>query len=420
MKVTIIGAGEQGYVLTWNLAKHRDVSQVILADMEEERASEVANRVGAGKTRAAKVDARDVERVADLAADSELIINAVIPECDEALMKAALKAGTHYQDMATRVDGGTIEDGLLMQLGMDDEFRSIGRTALLHTGMTPGVTNTLAAIGYEELDHCEDVRIRAGGLFKSEVPIQVWSQETYFIDSQTPSLYFDDGKFLRAEPFAGWEEFDFPAPVGRMPVTLHEHEECATLPRFLPKLGEKGLRHVDFKLGGSEESLNKAKTIVDMGLASPQPRLVKGISIRPIDVLVSVLPPTAPREEIARMAREGRIVDEGVYVIDLYAHAGEPPAESFYVFPPNIQWVNERLPGANRISYGTSTPAAIYAEYLLEGRITEKGVLPCEGLARETRLAYVEELTRRGLRIARRSMRWIQPLMSGQASATTI
>jgi len=371
-----------------------------------ERASEVAARVGGGKARAAKADACDVEQVASLAAGSDLILNAVIPECDEALMRAALRAKTHYQDMATRVDGGTIEDGFLMQLGMDEEFRAINRTALVHTGMTPGVTNTLAAIGYEELDHCEEVRIKGGGLFRSEVPIQVWSQETYYIDSQTPSLYFDDGKFLRAEPFAGWEEFDFPQPVGRTPVTFHEHEECATLPRFLPKLGDKGLRHVDFKLGGSEESLKKAKTIVEMGLASPKPRLVKGVSVRPIDVLVSVLPPTSPREEIARMAREGRIVDEGVYVIDLYAHAGEPPAESFYVFPPNIQWVTERLPGANRISYGTSTPAAIYAEYLLEGRIAEKGVLPCEGLSRETRLAYIEELTRRGLRIARRSMRW--------------
>lgn len=407
--MVIIGAGEQGYVLSWNLAKHSAVEEIVLGDFDETKAQEVAARVGAGKTKAVKVEARDVDAVADLAAGAELIINAVIPECDEALMKAALKAKTHYQDMATRVDGGTIDDGFLMQLAMDDDFRAIGRTALIHTGMTPGVTNTLAAIGYEELDHCEEVRIKGGGLFKSEVPIQVWSQETYYIDSQTPTLYFDDGKFLRAKPFAGWEEFDFPQPIGRTPVTFHEHEECATLPRFLPKLGEKGLRHVDFKLGGSEEGLKKAKTIVDMGLASPHPMTVRGVTIRPIDLLVALLPLTTPREEIAEMAREGHIVDEGVYVIDLFAHAGEPPAESFYVFPPNIQWVNERLPGANRVSYGTSTPAAIYAEYLLEGRIGEKGVLLCEGLSRAVRLAYVDELTRRGLRIARRRMRWLQP-----------
>ena len=333
MKVVIVGAGEQGYVLTWNLVKHPDVTEIVLADADVERASDVVARVGAGKATAAKADARDVEQVAGLAAGGDLLINAVIPECDEALMKAALTAKTHYQDMATRVDGGTIDDGFLMQMAMDDDFRAIGRTALVHTGMTPGVTNTLAAIGYEELDVCEEVRIKGGGLFKSQVPIQVWSQETYYIDSQTPTLYFDDGEFCRAEPFGGWEEFEFPQPIGRTPVTFHEHEECATLPRFLPKLGEKGLRHVEFKLGGSEEALRKAKTIVDMGLASPDPITVKGVTIRPIDLLVAVLPPSTPRDEIARMAREGRIVDEGVYVIDLFARSGEPLTESLLRLP---------------------------------------------------------------------------------------
>ncbi len=273
--------------------------------------------------------------------------------------------------------------------------------------MTPGVTNTLAAIGYEEMERCEAVRIKAGGFFKSEVPVQVWSQETYYIDSQTPTLYFDNGQFLRAAPFAGWEYVDFPEPVGRLAAVLHEHEECSTLPRFLPKLGEKGLQHLDFKLAGGEEGMKKAKILVESGIASPIPRRIRGQDVRPIDVLVSVLPPSAPKEEIARLAAEGRIVDEGAYIIDLYAREGEPPTETFYVFPPNIQKVTEMIPGANRISYGTSTPAAIYAGYLLDGTITQTGVVPPEALAREVRLRYVEDLKRAGLRIARRSMRWL-------------
>ena len=402
MKVIIIGAGEQGYVLTWNLVKHLAVDEVLIADYDEAKAIEVAERVGGGKARARKVDARDVQAVAGLAEGAELLINAVIPEWDEPLMQAALAAKTHYLDMATRTVGGTVDDGYLMQMGMDRAFREIGRTALIHCGMTPGVTNTLAAIGYEELDHCEEVRIKGGGLFKSEVPIQVWSQETYYIDSQTPTLYYDEGEFLRAEPFGGWEYYDFPAPVGRTPVTFHEHEECSTLPRWLPKLGEKGLKHVEFKLGGSEEGLKKAKTLVDMGFASDKPIDVKGAQIRPIDLLVKLLPSTTPREEIRRMAGEGKITDEGVYVIELFRHKGELAEDTFYVFPPNIQWVNDVIPGANRVSYGTSTPAAIHAEYVLEGQISSPGVIPCEGVPRDVRLDYVRELNRRGIRVARR------------------
>jgi saccharopine dehydrogenase-like NADP-dependent oxidoreductase len=270
VRVLIVGAGEQGYVLTWSLVKHPAIDGIVIADFDESKAQDVASRVGAGKTTACKVDARDVEGVAALAGGTDLLINAVIPEWDEPLMRAALKARTHYQDMATRTVGGTVDDGYLMQMQMDAAFREIDRTALIHCGMTPGVTNTLAATGYEELDHCEEVRIKGGGFFKSEVPIQVWSQETYYIDSQTPTLYFDEGAFKRAEPFGGWEYYDFPAPVGRTPVTFHEHEECSTLPRWLPKLGEKGLKHVEFKLGGSEEGLKRAKTIVG-GLRATSP-----------------------------------------------------------------------------------------------------------------------------------------------------
>jgi saccharopine dehydrogenase-like NADP-dependent oxidoreductase len=221
------------------------------------------------------------------------------------------------------------------------------------------------------------------------VPIQVWSQETYYIDSQTPTLYFDEGKFLRAAPFAGWEYVDFPMPVGRVAAVLHEHEECSTIPRFL---GGKGLKYMDFKLAGGEEGMKRAKILVESGVASPIPRTIRGQEVRPIDVLVSCLPQSAPKEEIAKLAAEGD---------------GEPATETFYVFPPNIQKVTAIIPGANRISYGTSTPAAIYAGYLLDGTITQTGVLPPEALTRDVRLKYVEDLKQAGLRIARRTTRWL-------------
>ena len=112
MKVVIVGAGEQGYVLTWNLVKHPDVTEIVLADADVERASDVVARVGAGKATAAKADARDVEQVAGLAAGGDLLINAVIPECDEALMKAALAGDVHLSRTWRRAPtGGTIDDG---------------------------------------------------------------------------------------------------------------------------------------------------------------------------------------------------------------------------------------------------------------------------------------------------------------------
>jgi saccharopine dehydrogenase-like NADP-dependent oxidoreductase len=190
-------------------------------------------------------------------------------------------------------------------------------------------------------------------------------------------------------------------------VTHHEHEEVATLPRWLPKLGDKGLRCVDFKMGSSDAGLDTLQAVIGSGMASPEPRNVKGMTVRPIDVLVSNLPPSPAPEEIATMASQGEIVDEGVYIIDLHADAQGPASDTFFVYPPSIQELTQWVPGATRISYGTSVPAAAYADFILDGAITSHGVLPPEGLPREVRLAYVEELKRRGLRFARRTMRWV-------------
>ena len=71
MKVIIIGAGEQGYVLTWKLASNPAVDEIVVADSDEKRAQDVATRVGAGKAVAALVDALDVEQVAAIAIGAE-------------------------------------------------------------------------------------------------------------------------------------------------------------------------------------------------------------------------------------------------------------------------------------------------------------------------------------------------------------
>jgi saccharopine dehydrogenase (NAD+, L-lysine-forming) len=407
MKVAILGAGAQGYVFTWYFGGRGDVASIVLGDYDEQRARDVAARWGAGKATAVKVDASDSDAVARFAAGVDIVVNAVLPEWVVPVMEGALAVGAHYIDMATRTPGGTVDDGYRAQMAFDERYRAAGRTALITTGMTPGVTNTLAAILYEEAERCEAIRVRATSDFSSARPIQVWSQETWYIDCQTPPLYFDGGAFARAEPFGGREHYDFPVPYGRRPVTHHEHEEVATLPRWLPRLGEKGLRRVDFKMGVSDAGLDALRAVIASGMASPQPRSVKGVTVRPIDVLVSNLPPSPSPDEIAEMARKGEIVDQGVYVVDLHADADGPAVDTFFVHPPDIQELTQWLPGATRISYGTSVPSAVYADFILDGRIATRGVLPPEGLPRDVRLAYVEELKRRGLRFARRTTRWV-------------
>ena len=408
MKVLIVGAGMQGQVLTWNLGRNPAVSQIVVSDYDEGRARFVANQVGSGKAKAIFVDASDTEAVARAAAGAGLVVNAVIPEFNIAIMHACLKAGSAYMDMASgQTRTKTIDEAYLEQMTLAGDFARAGLLALLSTGMDPGVTNTFAANGYEDLDRCFEIRIKDYAIFDSPVPLQVWSQETYYTDCAQPPLLFEDGEFKRVEIFGRREHYQFPEPFGLGAVVCHDHEEVTTLPRLLPKkYGEKGLRYVDFKMGGPEEGLDADLALVSSGMTSKVPvELKDGTKVRPIDVLVATLPPNPPAEELAKMALAGEITDYGVVTVDCIGEKeGRPASIGYDIFPPDIKWVNGQIPGAASVSYGTSTPASIYAELIVEGKVAERGIVCPEELPRSVRDAFIAECGRRNLPIDRREM----------------
>lgn len=406
MKLLIVGAGMQGQVLTWNLANSAAITQIVLADFDLDRAQSVAAQVGSGKTTAVQLDASDSAAVAQAAEGAKLVVNAVIPEFNISIMHACLKAGAHYLDMASgQTKAKTIDEAFLEQLTLHDDFHKAGLTALLSTGMDPGVTNTFAGNAYEDLDKCFEIRIKDYSIFESPVPLQVWSQETYYTDCAQPPLLFEDGAFTRVEPFGRREWYMFPEPFGLGPVICHDHEEVATLPRLLPRrFGDKGLRYVDFKMGMPEEGIDADKAFVETGMASKEPVTLKdGAKVRPIDVFVATLPPNPPADELAKLALSGQITDIGVVTVDAIGERDGKPASIVYtVVPPDIKWVSERIPGATMVSYGTSTPASIYAEFLATGAIDEPGVTAPEILPRPVRDEFIAEMGRRALQVWRR------------------
>jgi saccharopine dehydrogenase (NAD+, L-lysine forming) len=405
MKVVIVGAGMQGHVLTWNLARNAAVTEIVLGDYDESRARLVAEKVGGGKTTPVFMDASDTRALAATAAGAGLVVNAVIPEYNMAIMRACLEAGAAYQDMASgQTRAKTIDEAYLEQLTLAQDFEKKGLLALLSTGMDPGFTNTLAANGYEDLDRCFEIRIKDYAIFDSPVPLQVWSQETYYTDCAQPPLLYEDGEFKRVEIFGRPEKYSFPEPYGLGTVICHDHEEVTTLPRTLPRaLGEKGLRYVDFKMGGPEEGLNWDKALVSSGMTSKVPVTLKdGTIVRPIDVYVATLAPNPPMDELAALALSGAITDHGVVTVDCIGEKqGKPAAITYTIGGPDIKAVNERIAGATSVSYGTSTPASVYAELIVEGRIAQKGLVCPEELPREIRDAFVAECGRRGMPVTR-------------------
>ena len=139
-------------------------------------------------------------------------------------------------------------------------------------------------------------------------------------------------------------------------------------------------------------------------MTSKEPVTLKdGTKVRPIDVYVATLAPNPPADELARLALAGEILDFGVQVVDCIGEKDGKPATIHYsVVGPDIKRVNELIPGATCVSYGTSTPAAIYAEIIVEGKIDQPGVIAPELLDRPARDFFIAEMGRREMPVTRR------------------
>ena len=93
MKALIIGVGAVGSVIAKHLAKSEGVEELIIADKSLERAKRVAAETGRRKAVAKRVNALNYRRVAKLAKNVDILINATLPKYNLSLMKACLEAG---------------------------------------------------------------------------------------------------------------------------------------------------------------------------------------------------------------------------------------------------------------------------------------------------------------------------------------
>jgi len=387
MKILIVGVGAQGSVIATEIVKSPEVSEVRLSDIDLRKAERLAERLKSDKVRTYRVDANKVDDIMKAAREVNIIVNATTwnEKFNLNIMEAALKSGAHYQDLASHPP---------QQLQLNDRWREAGLTALIDTGVSPGFTNVLAAQAADKLDRVTEIRVRLWGAVESEEPVSMWSPETAWTDMAAKPIVYENGEYKRVLPFSGEEVYAFPDPIGPQTVFSHDHEEPETLPRFIGK----GVRYVDFKMGGPDFPL--ARAIVEFGLLSDKPINVKGVKAAPRDVFLALVPPTPSMEEMERMIEAGKITMRGCVAVDVRGQKGD--AKMRYILHstfPSVQELMKRMPGANPVAYITSVPASTFTKMLAKGKIKTRGVIPPEGLEPEVRHAFLAELAEKGITV---------------------
>src|SRR3989475_11779899 len=117
------------------------------------------------------------------------------------------------------------------------------------------------------MERVNSIKLRDGDAASSPAYpfLALFSPEPCVEEARAPSRIWRDGKYESAPPFGEFETYEFPAPIGPLPVYSVDHEEVDTLPRFIGK----GVRYVDFKLALDPATVQTLKLFRDLHLLEP-------------------------------------------------------------------------------------------------------------------------------------------------------
>jgi saccharopine dehydrogenase (NAD+, L-lysine-forming) len=380
MKTMVLGVGAVGSVAAEALARSEEFDRVVLADMNLDRARKVEKRISSDRVSVKKVDASNVGEMAKAFKGIDLVLNGVIPRFNLGIMDACLQAGSSYADMAwdvaldkTKAGDAIKETPAWNQLRMDARFKKAGLAGMMGLGCDPGLTNIFARMGADKLDRVKEILVRDGdnGQVEGHRFAPLWSPETLIEEVLMPATYYKDGKYRKLPPFSGKELFEFPSPVGRLPIYNVDHEESETLPTFIGEVLGKGCDYCDFKIALDDSYVEAIQMIGMLGLSNPDKIEVKGSKVAPRDVVAACLPDPSTLGERAKGDCAVGTVTKGL----------KDGIEAMY-----FSWVQLnhqqtfRKYGHSATAYSVGIPLAIAAILFAQGKITQRGVFPPEML----------------------------------------
>jgi len=365
MRAVLLGAGLQGIATALDLAWSKDVTEVLLGDMDIKRAeyvAELCNKKYGKKVTAVKCDIKNSAALVAMIKGYDVVINDVNYYFNCHVMEACLKAQVNYLDI-----GGLYVE-TKKQMEYDQQFKAAGLLAIPGIGGTPGVTNVCAAWAAERLDTIEEINFYCGcdDWGKTSKAFAV----TYAIDTIMDEFHMEPIQFLNNEyvklpVHSGASDVQYTQPIGTQNSYYIMHSEIATIPEVYK---DKGIKNCTFKIGFTEQMFNTLKLFSDIGLGGKDEIDVSGTKVSPIKVLKKLmeLQPEDPNETINDcdvILTEVKGKKDGKQVVYKLEAACRPVKEW-----PELMGAQVYIGGAPSWT----------AQMLGRGLITGKGVLPPE------------------------------------------
>lgn len=385
MKFLVLGAGMQGSAGGYYLARYGNAKEVIFADLHLEAAQKAASRInqliGRPIAKAEAIDVRNSKALVELFRKSKAVFSAVDYQFNLAITEAAIEAGTHLVDL-----GGNTEV-VLSQLKLHEKAELKDISIIPDCGLAPGLGNSLAAFAVEQLDECDSIQVRCGGLPQNPKP--PLSYKLVFSVRGLTNEYFGEawiirnGKREKVSTFSECEKLEFAAPVGACEafVTTGGSSTC-------PWTFEGKVKNYDYKTVRYPGHYEKMKCLLDLGFLDTDP-----ISLKSADGQLTRI---APREVFHELATQKLSFPNDKDLVVLRIEARGKKSGALMSLKYDLMDFHCEKTGFTAMERSTSYPAAQVLIEAAEGR-SQKGVRPLETALNNRE--YLKGLLRSDLKI---------------------
>jgi saccharopine dehydrogenase-like NADP-dependent oxidoreductase len=391
MRVVVVGSGGVGAAFA-SIAARRDVfEQIVVADIDRQRATRAAHAAASPKVIATQVDASDPRDIVELARSTraDLIVNACDPRLNPPIFDAAFEAGCHYLDMAMHMSvphpthpyertGVMLGDA---QFAVNDRWEQRGLLALVGMGVEPGFSDVAARYAADHLfTRIDEIGVRDGSDlvidgFAFAPTFSIWTTIEECLNP--PIIYERDRGWFTTEPFSEPETFVFPEGIGPLDCVNVEHEEVILMPRWID------VGRVTFKYGLGDEFLDVLATLRKLGLDSTRPVMVRGVEVSPRDVVAAVLPNPAELGDRMRGRTCAGSLVRGIGV------DGAPRETYLYQIVDN-EWTMREY-GHQAVVWQTAVHPVVAVELIAEGVWSGAGVRGPEAFSADPFLDLLAE-----------------------------
>lgn len=379
-RYAVLGAGRQGVAAAYDLARFGNAQEVVLLDINSKAATAGAQHINKlldrEVARPIQEDARNAAQLIPVLDGMTTLISSMHYPLNPAITEIAIRVRANMCDM-----GGNT-DIVRKQLQFDARARDAGVTIVPDCGMGPGMNISLAVYAMSLLDEPREVYIWDGGLPQNPEP--PWNYLlTFNIGGLTNEYYgsayfLRDGKITEVPCFEGFEELDFPQPLGRLEAAVTSGGLSTapwTFEGRLERLENKTLRYPGHWA--------QFKAFAQLGLLGLEPIQVGGDKVVPRDVFHALLEPKIVQPEIR---------DVGVIRVECIGEKDGKQAEALVEL---IDYFDYKT-GFTAMQRLTGWHTSIVAILAAQGK-TDRGAIPVELAVPGATM--VQEAKRRGFKI---------------------